>query len=139
MSQIWNNECQFKTGFQNTSYDKTSYVTYSCWNIKQKYLSFDKAPSRAYTLTFQECHFYDFYDTIANQTLRLPESKRRLCPNYWPSIRIEFYYKRSLWHRTIESYGSRYSRMNQVKFVKDSIKKFWLGPLLNTLTHMKWV
>ena len=34
------------------------------------------------------------------------------------------------------TYGSRYSRMDQVKFMEDSLQKILLGPFLNILTHM---
>ena len=36
-------------------------------------------------------------------------------------------------------YGSRYSRVDQVKFVEDSLcgSQILLGPFLNILTHMK--
>ena len=33
-------------------------------------------------------------------------------------------------------YGSRYSRMNQVRFVEGSLWKILFGSFLNTLTHM---
>ena len=33
-------------------------------------------------------------------------------------------------------YGTKYSRMDQVKFVEDSLYKNLLGPFLNTLSHM---
>ena len=32
-------------------------------------------------------------------------------------------------------YGTKYSRMDQVKFVEDNLSKTLLGPFLNTLSH----
>ena len=34
-------------------------------------------------------------------------------------------------------YGSKYSRMDQVKFFKDCLPHILLGPFLNTFTHIK--
>ena len=34
------------------------------------------------------------------------------------------------------TFGSRYSRMDQVKFVEDSLQKVLRGPFVNTLTHL---
>ena len=34
-------------------------------------------------------------------------------------------------------YGSKYSRMDQVKFFKDCLPHIFLGPFLNTFTHIK--
>ena len=33
-------------------------------------------------------------------------------------------------------FGAKYSRMDQVKFLEDSLLKFLLGPFLNTLSHL---
>ena len=33
-------------------------------------------------------------------------------------------------------FGTKYSRVDQVKFVEDGVLKILLGPLLNTLSHM---
>ena len=68
----------------------------------------------------------------------------------------------SVEHLQTTAYGTKYSRMDQVKFVKDSLQKIWsdmvcwgrpyhfkffrgclpqisLGPSWNTLTHMKYL
>ena len=34
------------------------------------------------------------------------------------------------------SYGTKYSRVDQVKFFKDCLPKILLGPLLNTVSHI---
>lgn len=49
---------------------------------------------------------------------------------FFLSIRIYIFRSLLSWENTI----AKYSRMEQVKFVKGNLEKMVLGPLLNTLT-----
>ena len=59
----------------------------------------------------------------------MPKKRLDAVPmGHWPEIGFKT--------TNCRKYGTKYSRMDQEKFVEDSLQKLLLGPFLNALSHI---